>query len=320
MATQQGMNFSGEMRERGFEIFEFDVTKKLDGKVIAGLQRLMTDEKVDILHTHLSDATVNGSIAGWLSKVPTVATVHGMNLRWSYSLANHLITVSERAKQHLVRQLIPARKITAVYNSLPASRQPSSMTSTEAKERLGVSRDTLVLGTVSRASYLKGIDTAIQAFALLKAEFPDAIFLMVGDGKNEAELKLLAKRLGVEDDFRFLGFRTDIPELLRAMDLFVFPSTMEAMGIALLEAMASGIPIVASNVGGIPEVVSSEVGLLVNARDPKPLAQACKKILSDAALARAMSNTGPRYIQERFSLESMVSGVEAVYEKMLQKR
>ena len=216
--------------------------------------------------------------------------------RWSCRVANRLadcVTApaeSVRRHVHAVERCRP-KKIVVIPNGVDLERfrgvQPAS---TAALELPGPGP---ILGSVGRLSPKKGQATLLEAAALVLRRRPDVTFVLVGDGPQRAELGAHAERLGLDGRLRFLGLVEDPIPLLPRMDIFVLPSHMEGMSNALLEAMAAGRPVVATNVGGNAEVVQDGVtGLLVPPRDPQRLAEALLTLLDDPARAAAMGAAG----------------------------
>lgn len=227
----------------------------------------------------------------------------------SFVAATHLIAVSEGIKNHLVSQGAKPETISVVYNGYDVQGR--------ACERPSEGRGYPVIGTVARLSPLKGIDDAIRAVAQLKADFPKISYLVVGDGVAMADLKVLAAEMDVADRVQFIGYRQDIETFLSQMDLFVFPSLKEGMGLALVEAMAQRLPVVATNIGGIPEVVTPACGILVPAKSPSELAEAVGRVLSDEALRESMSAAALARATSVFSVEAMLRATDEVYRKVM---
>jgi glycosyltransferase involved in cell wall biosynthesis len=150
---------------------------------------------------------------------------------------------------------------------------------------------------------------------------PPAVFLFAGDGPERPRLEATARALGIADRVRFLGHRTDVPELLALCDLFVLPSLYEGLPLSVLEAMAAARPVVASAVGGTDEaVVHGETGLLVTPASAASLCEAISSLLADRERAVRMGRAGQARATREFSVDRMVSGVVAVYEELLQRR
>jgi glycosyltransferase involved in cell wall biosynthesis len=180
-----------------------------------------------------------------------------------------------------------------------------------------------VVVTVARLDPMKGHSVLLDAAVEVLRALPETRFLFVGGGPIEADLRARARDLGLDRSVIFAGMRGDVPEFLRAADVFVLPSLdeREGFGIALLEAMASGLPIVASRAGGIPEVVpDGSAGTLVPPRDPVSLASAILLILGDPAKRRALGEEGRRLVEGRFSLGAFVRRTEEFYADCVQRR
>jgi glycosyltransferase involved in cell wall biosynthesis len=167
-----------------------------------------------------------------------------------------------------------------------------------------------VIGNVARLVEQKDQRTLIDAAPVILERFPDARFVVVGDGPLRAELEQRAAGL----PFEFLGNRTDVPELLAGFDVFAFPSLFEGLCLAVIEAQAAGVPVVATPVGGIREtVVDGDTGLLVATRDPRALGAAVCRVLDDSALAARLREEARRRVRERYSVPRMVAETVAFY-------
>lgn len=160
----------------------------------------------------------------------------------------------------------------------------------------------------------KGITYLLQAMPQVLVSYPDVTLVIVGDGEIKAELQKETIRLGIEQNVHFLGTRLDIPELLRLFNIYVLPSIWEGMPLVLLEAMAAGCPVIATNVGGVSKVIKNKHnGLLVDSKNPNQLASAIKLLLSDKELRSEYSRNGINTFQEHFSAEIMTRQYEKLY-------
>jgi glycosyltransferase involved in cell wall biosynthesis len=312
--TFKGKQFGSEVRARGFVAHEVRVRAKVDLLAILRMRKLMLAAHYGIVHTHLSTSSVNGTLAARLAKVPCVATVHGMSGKLSFVAANHLIGVSDQVKIHLVQQgLLPAN-ISVVYNGLPIVPQ---LERAEARRILGIPGQAMVLGTVARVTAMKGIDDAIRALPAIAREIPEILYVVVGDGDALDACRELAIELGVADRVSFVGYQNNVQPYLAAMDVFLFPSHKEAMGIALAEAMAAGLPSIASNIDGIPEVLTPETGLLVPAKAPEHIAVAALQLLRNEEGRRRKGEAARLRAEKVFSAEAMEQSTDWVYRGML---
>ncbi|MFN3728309.1 MAG: glycosyltransferase family 4 protein [Fimbriimonadaceae bacterium] len=311
--------FREDVQSRGFRIHDVPIRGKFDLRAIRLIADYLMLAGIDLMHTHLSEGTLIGARAARRAKVPVVSTVHGLNLRWSYAFSDRLITVSEAARKHLLRQGVAEHKVVAVHNALPWGWKPSPLSRERARRDLGLDPAEFLIVNVGRPSRQKGVDVAIRAFAVLAKDCPTARLLLVGDSKEKMRMEILAARLKVLPQVRFVGFREDVPTWLRAADVFFFPSRSEAMGIALLEAMASELPIVASNVGGIPEVVTADVGSTHPLNDTEGMARSLRTLLTDNAMRNRMGRAGPTRVSTEFSHERQASRVDAIYRELLSR-
>ena len=310
--TFRGREFGEHVRQNQFQNHEVDVRAKVDPLGILRIRRILLDGKFDLVHTHLSTSSVNGTLAGRLAQVPALSTVHGMSGKLSFVAANHLIAVSEQVKSHLVAQGVRADRVSVVYNGYsPAA--PSA----EARSILGIPADAIVVGTVARVTAAKGVDDAIRAIALLRQSIPNLRYLLVGEGDALPKIRQQVAELDLKDVVIFAGYQSNVRPFLAAMDVFLFASHKEAMGIALVEAMAEGLPIVSSNVDGIPEVVTPDVGRLCNVRDHLGMANAVTEILADAPLRKAMSKAALTRAETVFSPSAMERSTDWVYRTVL---
>jgi glycosyltransferase involved in cell wall biosynthesis len=313
----KGRSLGPEIEGLGVRKIEIDAYRKFDLRAIKRLAALFKAEGADIVHTHLSAATLTGTLAARMARVPVVSTVHGMNKRWTYSFADHLIAVSEAGRQNLIHQGISPKQVSVAYNGIPIPPLPHDKERRLFRESLGIPPDACVLGSVSRADYGKGIQDGISALAMLRRRYPNLHYLIAGEGEYLAQLKLQSKALGVGDLVHFLGFRDDVLPVLSAIDVFVFPSLKEAMGISIVEAMAAGVPIVGTNIGGIPEVVDEGSGVLVPPQSPCDIADGCSKLIEEPRRRHSMGMHARQRAESKFSLTASAIAVEAVYRQVL---
>jgi len=267
-------------------------------KTLFALVRLLKKERPEILHCHRHKPTVYGAIAARLAGVPHVIShVHGLNRtrslgrkitnRFIFGAVDKVIAVSDGVNKDVLRTntAIPPGKVVTVHNGIDVDRVAAvSAGRDEVRERLGLKKDAVVFGTVGRLAQTKGQVYLLEAFSVTLKNLPGSVLLIAGDGPLMGELARKAEDLGITPSVRFLGHRQDVLEIMRAFDVFVFPSLAEGLPLALLEAMASGVIVVASNVGGIPDVLGNGLyGRLVPPRDAASLAAA----MADAALLSA---------------------------------
>jgi glycosyltransferase involved in cell wall biosynthesis len=277
------------------------------------------------VHAHVYASAAAAAIATVGTGVPLVVTEHTeavwrgrrarLVTRWFCRRASRVIAVSDAVKRRLVKQDdVPPEKIAVIPNAVPAN--PDSGSSTPPLR--GELRDRPLVGVLARLQPEKGVATFLKAGAYVAKVVPQACFIVVGDGPLRTELEVLVRRLCMEQNVRFLGFRSDPRALIELLEVLVVPSLTEGAPLVVLEAMAAGVPIVASAVGGIPDQIRHEgEGLLVPPGDPAALGDAVLKLLRDPGLARRMGASGCRKATTVFSHAEMMARTEDVYRATL---
>ncbi|MFZ5449072.1 MAG: glycosyltransferase [Thermodesulfobacteriota bacterium] len=232
------------------------------------------------------------------------------------------LAVSQGVKDYLVKEIgLKPDKIRVVPNGVDMARIDAARPGAKVSQELGLAEGVPVIGLVGRLDHWgKGHKELITALAQIKERYP-CHALIVGGGRREAEIKQLAESLGLAGEVHFLGQRQDVPDLLHAMDIFVLPSYSEGVSLALLEAMAAGLPVITTAVGGNPEIVAHGVtGLLIPPRDAGALAQALERLLADPAGAAQMGRNARRFVAAHYSLERLGREVNAIYEELAEKK
>lgn len=242
--------------------------------------------------------------------------------RWACALAHHVIANANAIRERAIEEGYAARRLSVIHNGLDTARFSAAQDPVAQRDRFGLPRTGPVVGVFSRLNHpIKGIDRFLQAAALLGRRVPEARFLIVGDGPLRAHLEGQARHLGIEGATRFIGAHVDLAGLMPAVTVAVVPSLSEGLSNSLLEAMAAGLPVVATRVGGTPEVVShGRTGLLVPPGDPRELANAIERLIRDPAFAASCGSAGQADVRERFSLQRMIGRTEALYESLLETR
>lgn len=320
---------AGELDVLGVPVLACGKRRGFDVRALARARRHVVAHGSRILHSHNAAAHYHAVLATLGLGLRTINTRHGMGAldatsrrerlyRLSLRRTAVVATVCEAARRELERGGWPhATRLAAVPNGIDIGR--FAPRDEAARERLvaslGLPPRTRLVGTVGRLNRVKDHAGLLQAFARLRDEVPDAALVVVGDGELRAELAALAAAPALAGRVHLLGDRGDVADLLRAFDLFVMSSRSEGYSIALLEACASALPIVATDVGGNAEIVhAGENGLLRPPGDPVALADALRVLLTDPARARAMGQAGLEWVQREGSLAVMAAGYEQLYE------
>nr|MBI3614417.1 glycosyltransferase family 4 protein [Nitrospirota bacterium] len=315
-----------------------DLNPIKDFHALVLLIKLLRKERPAIVHTHTSKAGVLGRLAAWFTRVPVVVhTPHGhvfyghfgrirawIFLQIERMLAIHTtwmigLTESERS-DHLCRGVGRAERFAVVPSGIDLNLFRQNNAGKARPEGFDVPPDAVVAGTVGWLTPIKGHRYLIEALAALREAHPRLHVVIVGSGELREGLTQLAARLGVGDRVLFLGERDDVPACLAAMHLFVLPSLNEGMGRALVEAMAAGLPVIATRVGGVPAIVEDRMtGRLVPPGDSLALAGALDELLRHPDQARTLGVAATRRIDASFGIPAMVQAVETLYEEALRE-
>jgi glycosyltransferase involved in cell wall biosynthesis len=302
------------------------VKRRVSPAYARGIRRLLRGGGFDLVHAHIFASAAAAAIATLGKGLPLVITEHTEASwqtwrtrwisRWAHRRARHTIAVSTPIERRLIeRDGVPSDLVTLIPNAvIPAPDETPDSASTLPD---GWPEGPLI-GVVARLQPEKGVANFLQAATRVSRIFPEAGFLVVGDGPLREELLSLAERLGISKRVRFLGYRTDSRALMGLMDVLVVPSLTEGSPLIVLEAMAAGIPVVASAVGGIPDQLRhGEEGILVPPDDPDALGEALGALLRDPAYARRLGETGRLRTENEFSHETLVRRIEVVYRAAL---
>lgn len=329
----------GELAERieanGIEVLCLDRKgKRFSLGTVLALARLMREQRIDLVHCHLYHANLYGRLAAKLAGIPAIATVHNTYVRrkWHRSLLNRwlgrgrgvVIAVSAEARNDVIEhdRLDPGR-VLLLTNGIDLARVDTPLSREAAKQRLGYAADDFLIGCVGRLEEQKGHAIIIQALALMLATAPAELgrrlrLLIVGEGRLRGELERVAAAAGVTDKLRLAGSRSDVAEILRSLDLYVMPSLWEGLSLAMLEAMAAGLPVIISDVGGAAEVLGAgEFGVRVPPGDIAALARAMTSLAQDTAERQRLGVAARNRVRDHYDLRERVARLEAVYESLL---
>lgn len=293
------------------------------------LARFIRAERFDIVHNYLLRANVVGSIAARMAGVPAVlCSKRGCHERRGFELigarlSNRLadcVTTNANAVREFVHENegCPTEKMVVIPSGVDTDRfhMPAAA---ELKTRLGLDPNRPVVGIVTRMRVRKGIEEFLQAMIMVRQRFPQVQTVIVGEVELDDDLQRMVNEGGLAPHLWLLGRRSDMPEVYAAFDLFVLSSHDEGMSNAILEAMATERPVVATDVGGTGEVVRhGQTGFLVPPRDPQPLAVAISDLLATPERWPAMGALGRSVVEEHFSARAMVRQMEALYIETLQ--
>ena len=335
VATLVGGKLIPDFEKAGIRVYNIDMRHKLDVGAFFRLKNIIEEESPDIIHTHLFHADILGRILGWLCRVPVkITTIHCHEpwRNWWFpqrldrllsKLNDGLIAVSEKVKKSVAEiENLDPDKIEVIPNAVRSGGDISLQRKehrVKIRKDLGLSEDDLLLCTLSRLyEPFKGIPVLLKAIKQLSERLPQVRCVLIGDGPHRKDLEELVGALELKNHVIFAGEQLEPRAWLYAMDVFAQPSLVEGSPLSVIEAMAAGLPIVATSVGGIPELIrDGKDGLLVPPNDPEKLCDALHTLLTDKSLAERLGSSARSRFRENFDMERVIAKTEAFYERLL---
>jgi glycosyltransferase involved in cell wall biosynthesis len=320
-----------EMAELGFAVRQDVLRARLDPLAPFRLASLLRARKTDVLFfiNHMN-ALVYGVPAARMARVKAVVNWHHetnrrYRLHGATMLARSLfhrgvdriVAVAQGHKDYITNaEMVPPHKISVIYNGVDIDSARSAVSPREAKLRLDLPQTARTVSILAGLRPDKGHEVFLEAARMVRREVVDAFFLVIGDGPLRPALESMSREFGLEDAVRFLGFRRDVPDMLAATDIIALSSHpwQETLSVAMLEAMAAGIPAVVTDVGFLREIVQDgRNGYLVPPGDPAALAARIVTMMRDQGLRRRMGDAAARTIQERCGVQTMTDAFEALF-------
>lgn len=311
--------------EAGIESIPVEMKSSLSLSSILKLRSVILRERPDVVHLHASRAHVLGSIAANLAGVKVVIATrrmdHQINMIWPNTSAygkwtTAVVAISSTVRDVMIQCGVDPSKIRLIESGADVSRFEAASSDPDLRVSLGVAASTPLVCVAATLGEHKGVRYLIEAAAILKATSSPIHLVIAGDGDQRAELESLARELGVGASF--LGFYADMPSLVASIDIFAMPSMGEGLGVAVLEAMAAGKPVVASAVGGLREsIIDGVTGYLVPARDSQALAGAIGRLIANPTMAVEFGSAGQARASSIYSLDNMARRNEALYYELI---
>ncbi len=319
--------YAGVLTDAGIPVHCLDAVHAWDApRIVWRLRRDWRNFQPVILQTFLFHANILGRFAGWSAGVPHI--VSGIRVadrrsrffsrvdRWTNGLVERNVCVSRGVADYCEKEcgFSPAKTV-VIPNGVDA--RPFLQAEPFNWQQLGLPHDAKVLLTIGRLEEQKGIDDLLTAFAIVAPKFPSAHLALVGDGPDHTKLKACSVSLALAHRVWFLGRRTDVPQLLAGADLFVLASRWEGMPNVVLEAMAAGLPVVATRVEGTSELLAEgQTGWLVPAKDPQALAHRIVSVMKFPDTALAVGLAAQKSVKSQFTTEAMVARYVALYRQL----
>jgi glycosyltransferase involved in cell wall biosynthesis len=312
---------AGDLEERGIDVTCLGGPRGTSAGAARRLRHIIRSLGVDLVHAHLP---ATGVLARFVSPVPVVYTEH--NLASSYRLPVRLLnraTYRRNAAVIAVSDAVatsldgyPGPSPTIIHNGVSTTIDPHA--GERVRTELGLALDDPLVVHVGNIRPLKGHEVLVEAARRLLQQRPEVTVVSIGAEKHPGDLERVTALASDLPRLKFLGRRFDAREFIAAADILVNPSTVEGLPLAILEAMASRTPVVATAVGGVPSVIhDGQTGLLAQPNDPEALAAAALRLLADPALADRLARAARHLVVRDYGLERMVRSVEEIYEELL---
>jgi glycosyltransferase involved in cell wall biosynthesis len=300
----------------------------LDVTFIRRLKTILDKEQADLVHLHSRrGCDVFGGIAARLAGVPVILTRRVDNpesrlvASIKYRLYDQVVTISQAISCVLASEGVPADKIACVPSAVDTEQYTPDSDRAWFNQEFDLTDQDIVIGVVAQLIERKGHRYLLAALHQLLNKHPHLKVLIFGRGQLQESLQRQIDAAGWRQRVRMLGFRQDMDKVMPNLDLLVHPAEMEGLGVSLLQAAASGVPIVASAVGGIPEIVHHGVtGLLVTPADAEALESAVDQMLAQPQRAENMAAAARRLVEVTFSVPAMVQGNLAIYQRLLARK
>jgi glycosyltransferase involved in cell wall biosynthesis len=298
--------------------FDVDMHGTYDLISAFNLRKIILGNNIDIIHGHLTRGAFYANLSARLSGRPCVVTAHSTSAYKHFAKANRIIAVSEAVRKSLLKRNLPSEKISVVYNSVSENNDNACNTREVTRRNLVINKSDVALCMVARFIEDKGHDLMIEALKELNDTNVRLFLVGKAQGQWYKTVSDIVQKYRLGDRVIFLGHRDDVSDILKAMDIFIAPSRREALGISILEALSSGLPVIAAHVGGIPEIIEHGInGLLFPVGDKKALSVCIKKTIDDTLLAKSISKNAKKIFKKTFSIDVMVERTINIYREVL---
>ena len=305
--------FTSQLRAYGVDVHVASIGDKLRWHSIQRAAELVREYDIDVIHAHMPAAHTLAGLAGRATRTPVLATVHSMHVSMQdlemHRLAGtHLCVVSDAARAHALAVGADRSRLTVIRNGVDTEAFAPAL-----RRVTGDGKRAPVVGYVGRLSPEKNPGLFLHVAALVRASAPDTRFVIIGDGPLREELERLARTFAIDAAVTFAGECDDMPPQYRALDVLLSTSWHEGTSLAILEAMASGVPVVATDVGGSPELVASGVtGWLTSSGEEVPMAERTLALLRDEPLRRRFGTAARARAVREFQLDDCVQRTAAL--------
>ncbi len=323
IACHRGSVLAEKAKQAGIKVYEMNMVKQAYLKTILQLINIIKRENIDIVSTHSSVDSWAGGLAAKLTGRKLVRFRHNVYpvgsgpLAWFlYSIPDRIITISNAVSNTLAQCGVTRDRLAIIHSSADGLKfDPET---SDIRDELGVPAGYPVIGNTSTFSEAKGQEYLLQAFNIIYKEVPCTL-LFAGNIEEQFKTKYLSHvDAGLRDKVLFLGHRDDIPRILKTIDVFVFPSVIEGLGTALIEAMAMGRPVAVSDIPTFTDFIEEGTnGLFFKTKNPQDLAEKVVALLQNKGLQEQLGRNAMATVRERFTFEKMIDLTEAKYREVL---
>lgn len=319
-----------QIRANGIPVIDLGMSGKYRIDAFWRFYRLLRTQRPTILHTWMFHANISGRLIGKLAGVPLIISSErtmgqeGIFRRWvdrsTVGLTNSVVCVSQSVSRFAQDTIgLPVSKLTVIPNGIDLDQYDQLLSQGEARGKFNLPKEALIVGAIGRPRPVKGYLYLVEAFARLADTYPAACLVFIGNGPDRPNLIDKVRSLGLEDRVIFLDDQTDIPGLLPAIDILAVPSLYEGMPNVVIEAMAAGVPVVATNVGGTQEVIiNGETGILVPPQDANALSEGISSLLQKPDLRRQIGLSGQQRAYKFYNIQNTVQQTQLLYDKLYQ--
>lgn len=291
------------------------------------LRKFLKTHSIDIVHSQTRVTQVLGTFLGKSENIPHVSTCHGFFKRRLFRKifscwGNAVIAISPQVQEHLQSDFkISEKKIFLIPHGILMQIQTDDLSEKRKRRKKFQIAEGPVVGTVSRLSYVKGLDILIQAMKSVIAQNPKTMLLIAGEGKEQQRLHNLSRQLGVMNNIRFFSSMSEVDEFFSLLDIFVMPSRQEGLGLSVMEAQARGLAIVATRVGGLVHLVQDGItGMLVPPEDPQALSFAITGLIQDPVKVASLGNQAKSFIDKMFPFDVMIKKTLKMYRDIIDEK
>ena len=324
LLCRPGTELEQRARSQGIPVFTLRFRGDFDPFTILQIFHLLRNLKVDVILTNMDKELRLAGVASKLAGIKAIIPRRGIDYplkphlgyQFSYRLlADRIIANSQATKLALLRHApwLRPEKIQVIYNGIKIEDYVTPPQK-NLRSELGISESDFLMGFVGQLDERKGVFTLLQAFQQLNQSFPRTFLLLAGHGALQPRIEQFVREQFLQERVFLLGFRDDVPEIMKAIDVLVLPSLWEGFGLVLVEAMAAGKPVIATNVSNLPEIVEDgKVGYLVPPQDSQQLAQALQRLIECPDAVHVMGQRAQQHVREYFTIDRMLDEIENLF-------